>query len=184
MPGLLQDLAEAALSEATLVLFQVFGADNFPEFYVQELARTPMVRRLYLRMNWDRLDYRVLRAKSVTPSEKPAEISASNALAPLDPSRAEMAYYSQQRARIEKLLEEAVDILLERGEELASSYIALPAQEHMARCLRRLREQQSPSERAAFVAETNRLLALVGRPPDTWENIVTVVLMRPGWSRP
>lgn len=58
MSGLLQDLAEAALSEATLLLFTIFGADNFPEFYVQEFARTPMVRRLYLRMNWDRLDYR------------------------------------------------------------------------------------------------------------------------------
>jgi len=170
--GLLQDLAEALLSEAALVLFQAFGADNFPEFYVQDLARTPMVERLHRCRTRDRRD---------DPFDR--ERPAFEALASPDSSRADADYYSRQMVRVVSLIEEAVDILFDVGEEFASRYVELPAQEHMARCLRRLREQQSPSERAAFVAESNRLRALVGQPPDTWENIVTVVLKRPGWSR-
>lgn len=163
MPGLLQDLAEATLSEATLVLFQVFGADYFPEFYVQDLARTPMVERLHRRRKGGR-------RQDSFDRERPA-------FEALPPSpRAESAYYRRQMIRVESLIEEAVDILFDVGEEYASRYVELPAQEHMARCLRRLREQQSPSERAAFVAESNRLRALVGQPPETWENLVTVVL--------
>jgi hypothetical protein len=179
MAGQLQDLAEALLSEATLVLFQAFGADNFPEFYVQDLARTPMVLRLHRRRYWDRLAYRLERAKRVTPIEEPSETPAVEALAPLDSSRAEEAYYRRQQALVENLLEKAVDVLFEGGDEFAWTYIDLHAQEHMARCLRQFRERQSPSERDAFVAETNWLRALAGQPPDTWVNIVTVVPKRP-----
>lgn len=82
--------------------------------------------------------------------------------------------YRRLLSLADRRLAEAVDALFEADAAFVEDYVKTSAQSHMAACLRWIRAQETPSERAALVTEANRLRAFVGLGPAAWGEVVRV----------
>ena len=137
-----------------------------------------MRERLHELRTQDDPRYRFHRAKPVALSCPSEPVAASSTLQSLDDEG-----YRRLLALADRRLAEAVDALYEVDAAFAEGYVERSAQNHMAACLRWIRAQENPSERAALVTEVNRLRASVGLGPMTWDSLVTVPPVAPRSSR-
>jgi hypothetical protein len=137
--------------------------------YISSLAPSKMERRLHELRTLDDPTYRFHRAKAIAPPSEPPPTPDDSVPQPLDSEG-----YRRLIAIADRRVAEAVDALWEGGAAFAEDYMENSAQNHMAACLRWVRAQESPAERAALVTEVNRLRASVGLEPVCWEEVVTV----------
>lgn len=161
--------AEALLSEAVMILYSGYRNNDFPEHYISSIVPSQMERRLHELRTLNDPTYRFHRAKAIPPSSEPRLDPAGSMLQPLDSEG-----YRQLIEGADSKVTEAVDALWEGGVGFAQDYIVSSAQNHMAACLRWIRAQESPAERAALVDEVNRLRKSVGLGPVRWEEVVSV----------
>jgi len=162
--------AESLLSEAVEILYSGFRNNDYPEHYVRSDVPRVMRERLHKLRTPDDPVYRFHRAKPVALPAEPSSVPDGSALQPLDTEA-----YSRLIALANSRVAEAVEALWEGGAAFTEDYIEGSAQKHMAACLRWVRAQESPAERAALVAEVNRLRALVEMGPLAWEEVVTAL---------
>jgi hypothetical protein len=142
--------AESLLEEAVLLIYGAFRTNDFPEHYVRCLAPATLRARLYeLRTQRSRMSLGRL------PSDEEG--------------------YLRLFMRAEEIVATALSALWAVDPRLAEHYVTTAAQAHMTACLRRFREEETDSDRAALVGEVTRLRALIGEGPITWEEIVNVV---------
>jgi hypothetical protein len=158
-------VVDALLSGCVSLLFSTSRQNDFPEFYVRQLAHERLLARLSaLRQGSER---RVLFDPHHGMRILTGSVGASGPAPAAEFGTSELILLAGQQ------LSDAVDVLIGFGIEWAEDYIRWSAVSYMSGVLRQLRDQEAPSERDAFVSAVNRSRALVGQDPLDWEGIVT-----------
>jgi hypothetical protein len=158
--------AESLLSEAVMILYAGFHTNDFPEHYIRSHVPRIMWERSHELLALDDPFYRFARAQPI------AEHSTDST----DPGTAlvlEGESFRRLIALTDAGVANAVDALWENGLAFVEDYIKRSAQDHMAACLRWIRAQETPSERAALLEEVNRLRSSVDLAPLSWEQVVS-----------
>jgi len=169
MPQTPMERAESLLFEAVLILFTDSRANDFPETYIRSLATGKIPERLHELRTLDDPGYRGNRAEPVALPEPTLHPASSGLKAHDEESFRWLLDLADRR------LAEAINALCEGDAALAEDSVTTFVQGHMVASLRRLREQETPSERTALVIEVNRKRASFRLPPKDLEHIVTVL---------
>jgi hypothetical protein len=173
------ELAEALLSDAVLHLYASAPGDTMPEYFVRDMAKYKMIRGIQ--------DPKTLE-KSVHGFRGVKPLLASRPAVPMTFPSIRLALQSLEKVPVPRLLDlseariaDAVIVLCKFDIKVAKDYVNNSAQKFMEACLRRLREEESPEQRAALVAEANKWR----RPEDalTWEQIVTALPVGPNKAK-
>ena len=173
-------LVEALLDDCVTQLYQASAFNGFPECYLRGLAWDKLIRRLE-DLESGRAAWRMLyspREDWVTIRSPEGETTEGPIKWALEPP-AQLGTQGLLEVADQRLAD-AVDVLFNGvGPAMARNYLNVAAMSHLAAGLRRLREKETPEERAELVITVNRLRALTGQQPSDWEEVVRVELPKP-----